>query len=368
MTHKKNGLPNRRDFLKGTFAVVLGLGFSRNSQSDFPGDLVSFRTTYGKKGGMPQRRLGKTDKMVSVLSAGGYHIGRMHDEHYAVRMIHTAIDEGVNFFDSAWSYNKGDSERRLGKALKDRRDKAFIMTKSRGRDMATASNELHESLRRLQTDHIDLWQFHDVQTFEDVDAIFRKGGAIEAALLAKKAGKILHVGFTGHRNPEVQVKTIQKYHQLIETVQIPVNLIDPHYLSFVRQVIPEAVKYDIGILAMKTVANGILLEDNVATIKECLCFAWNQPVSTLVSGMDSIEQLKENATYAQQFTNLSETDQSQLLARTELLEESKEFYKHPPIIGVFILPTPCINASFFLAFTKFYGKILFAFRKTLRKK
>ena len=330
MTRKKNGFINRRDFLKGTFAIALGLGFSKNSQRDFHGDVVSSTTTHEKKEGVPQRRLGKTEKMISMLSLGGYHIGRMHDEHYAVRMIHTAIDEGVNFFDSAWSYNKGDSERRLGKALKDRRDKAFIMTKSRGRDMVTASNELHESLRRLQTDHIDLWQFHDVQTIEDVDAIFRKGGAIEAALLAKKAGKILHVGFTGHRNPEVHVKTIQKYHQFIETVQMPVNLIDPHYLSFVRQVIPEAVKFDIGILGMKTVANGILLEDNVATIKECLYFSWNQPVSSLVSGMDSIEQLKENVTYAQQFTNLSETDQSQLLARTEPFGGiKKEFYKYP---------------------------------------
>ncbi|MCF6154902.1 MAG: aldo/keto reductase [Candidatus Brocadia sp.] len=330
MAFMKNNFTNRRNFLKGTFTVALGLGFTKNLHHGFPVDMVSFATTDDKNEGVPKRRLGKTEKMVSILCAGGYHIGRMRDERYAIRMIHAALDEGVNFFDSAWSYNNGDSERRLGTALKDRRDKAFIMTKSRRRDKTGAMNELHESLKRLQTDYLDLWQFHDVQTVEDADAIFRNGGAIEAALQAKKEGKILHVGFTGHRNPAVLAKAIQRHHNSIETVQIPVNLVDPHYLSFVRQVIPEAVKYDIGILAMKTTANGTLLEDKVATVKECLYFAWSQHVSTLVSGMDSIEQLKENVSFAHQFKTLSEKDQSKLLARTEPFGGiEREFYKHP---------------------------------------
>ena len=330
MTCKKNKLINRRDFLKGTFAVAFGLGFTKNLDTLLHGGIVSPTLTNEKEEAMPKRRLGKTKEMVSMLCAGGYHIGRMQDEHYAIRMIHAAIDEGANFFDSAWSYNNGDSEKRLGKALKDRRDKAFIMTKTRERDMAAAFNELHESLRRLQTDHLDLWQFHDLQTMEDVETIFNEGGAIEAALQAKKEGKILYVGFTGHRNPEVLFKAIQQHHHLIETVQMPVNLVDPHYLSFVQQVIPEAVRHDIGILAMKTTANGVLLEDNVATIKECLYFAWNQPISTLVSGMDSIEQLKENITLAHLFKKLSEKDQSKLLARTEPFGGIEtEFYKHP---------------------------------------
>lgn len=330
MARKKNNVTNRRDFLKGAFAITLGLGFPKDMRTDMSGDPVSITQPDEKDKGVPKRRLGKTNMMVSILCAGGYHIGRMQDERYAVRMVHAALDEGVDFFDSAWSYNNGDSESRLGKALKDRRDKAFVMTKTRGRDRITAMNELHESLKRLQTDHIDLWQFHDVQTVEDVDAIFREGGAIETALQAKKEGNVLHVGFTGHRNPAVLVKVIQKYHDIVETVQMPVNLVDPHYLSFVRKVIPEAVKYDIGILAMKTTANGILLEDNVATVKECLYFAWSQPFSTVVSGMDSIEQLKENVTFAHQFKHLSEKDQSRLLARTEPFGGVKrEFYKHP---------------------------------------
>lgn len=330
MTLKKDTFTNRRDFLKSSFAITFGLGFTRSWYDNFHGSLVSSLLATEKEEGMPKRRLGKTEKMVSMLCAGGYHIGRMRDERYAISMIHAAIDEGVNFFDSAWSYNNGDSEKRLGKALKGRREKTFIMTKSRGRDMATASTELHESLRRLQTDHVDLWQFHDVQTIEDVDAIFREGGAIEAALQAKKEGRVIHVGFTGHRNPKALVRVIQKHHHLIETVQLPVNLVDPHYLSFVQQVIPEAIQRDIGILAMKTTANGVLLEDKVATIKECLYYAWNQPVSTLVSGMDSIEQLKENVTFAQQFRNFSEREQSQLLARTEPFGGiEREFYKHP---------------------------------------
>ncbi|MEP9410471.1 MAG: aldo/keto reductase [Candidatus Brocadia sp.] len=330
MAPVKNNFTNRRDFLKGTFAIAFGAGFTKNLPKNFPLVFISSPASHDNEEGMPKRRLGKTNMMVSILCAGGYHIGRMRDERYAIRTIHTALDEGINFFDSAWSYNNGDSERRLGKALKDRRNKAFIMTKSRGRDKITATNELHESLKRLQTDYLDLWQFHDVQTMEDVNAIFGKGGALEAALQAKKEGKILHVGATGHRNPEALVKTIQKYRHIIETVQMPVNPVDPHYLSFIRQVIPEAVKYDIGILAMKTTANGILLEDKVATVKECLYFAWSQPVSTLVSGMDSIEQLKENVTLARQFKNLPEKDQSQLLVRTEPFGGiGREFYKHP---------------------------------------
>ena len=140
MTLKKNNFTNRRDFLKGTFAITLGLGFTKNLHNGFPVDLVSSTTTDDADEGMPKRRLGKTDKMVSILCAGGYHIGRMQDERYAIRMIHAALNEGVNFFDSAWSYNNGDSERRLGKALKDRRDKALNMTKTRGRDRVTALN------------------------------------------------------------------------------------------------------------------------------------------------------------------------------------------------------------------------------------
>ena len=330
MALENDKLTNRRDFLKGSFAVAFGLNFPESINTMFPGEMVSSPSEAGKGGGVPKRRLGKTEGMVSMLCVGGYHIGRMKDEHYAIRMIHAALDEGVNFFDSAWSYNNGDSEIRLGKELKDRRDRAFIMTKTRARDRVTASKELNESLQRLQTDCLDLWQFHDLQTMEDVESIFNKGGAVEVAINAKKEGKIRHVGFTGHRNPEALVNVIQKYHHLLETVQMPINLVDPHYLSFIQLVIPEAVKYDIGILGMKTTANGVLLEDKVATIKECLHYAWSQSISTLVSGMDSIEQLKENVSYAQQFEKLSGKDQSMLLARTEPFCGIKtEFYKHP---------------------------------------
>lgn len=249
MALENDKLTNRRDFLKGSFAVAFGLNFPESINTMFPGEKVSSPSEARKGGGMPKRRLGKTEGMVSMLCVGGYHIGRMKDEHYAIRMIHAALDEGVNFFDSAWSYNDGDSEIRLGKALKDRRDRAFIMTKTRARDSVTASKELHESLRRLQTDCLDLWQFHDLQTMEDVESIFNKGGAIEVAIKAKK---------------------------------------------------------------------------------ECLYYAWSQSISTLVSGMDSMEQLKENVSYAQQFEKLSGKDQSMLLARTEPFCGIKtEFYKHP---------------------------------------
>lgn len=330
MNSGENIPTSRRDFLKEIFSITFGLGFTKNFNNIFSMGAVCSDTIHEKKDGVPKRRLGKTDKMVSMLCVGGYHIGRMRDESYATRMVHAAIDEGINFFDSAWSYNNGDSERRLGNALKNRRDKAFLMTKTRARDSAGALTELHDSLRRLQTDYIDLWQFHDLQTPEDVETIFNKGGAADASLQAKKQGKILHVGFTGHRNPEVHVKAIQKYHHIIETVQLPVNLVDPHYLSFTDLVIPEAIKHDVGILAMKTTANGVLIEDKVATIRECLCFAWSQPVSTLVSGMDSIEQLKENITVAKQFKKIPEKGQSQLLVRTGSFGGIKtEFYKHP---------------------------------------
>lgn len=328
----RNNFTNRRNFLKGTFTIALNLGLTKNFNDMFRKNPESPVLINEKNDGVPVRRLGKTGQMVSMLCVGGYHIGRMKDERYAIRMVQAALDAGVNFFDSAWSYNDGESDRRLGKALKDRRDKAFIMTKSRGRDKATASKELHESLERLQTDYLDLWQFHDLQTWKDAEKIFHKDGAIEAATQARKEGKVRYIGFTGHRDPEVHFQTIQKYHNLIETVQLPVNPVDPHYLSFVRQVTPEAIKHDIGILAMKTTANGVLLEDKVTTIQECLYFAWSQPISTLVSGMDSIEQLKENVALAQRFEGLSEKDQALLLARTAPFGGiEREFYKHPSV-------------------------------------
>ncbi|MCF6158218.1 MAG: aldo/keto reductase [wastewater metagenome] len=326
MFFKKDKTSTRRHFLKDTITFAAGLCFAENLTAIIPKEL----TSSVRETGVPKRRLGKTEAVVSMLCVGGYHIGRMRDENYATRMVHAALDEGANFFDSAWCYNDGMSEQRLGKALKNRRDKAFVMTKNHGRDIDTTLYQLHQSLNRLQTDYIDLLQFHNLQTTEEAESIFREGGAIEAVLQAKKEGKVRYVGFTGHRNPEVHVKIIQRYHHLIDTVQMPVNLVDPHYLSFIRHVIPEAIKHDIGILAMKTIANGILLKDQVATIKECLYFAWNQPISTLVSGMDSIEQMKENANLARQFERLSEEDQSILLARTApFCGIEREFYKHP---------------------------------------
>ncbi|MGH9862120.1 MAG: aldo/keto reductase [Candidatus Acidiferrales bacterium] len=307
----------RRTFLQGWLALA-GLGLAG------PRGLSAAEALH-------RRRLGKTNLQVTILGLPGWHVGRMRDQSAALDMIHRALDLGINFFDSAPSYLTGESERRLGKGLRGQRDKIILMTKTLARTKSAALAELDASLRRLQTDYLDLWQFHALGSPEDVDTVWGPGGALEAALEARQAGKIRHFGFTGHRNARVHLKAVTEHHDQMETVQMPINPVDPHYESFIRLVLPEAVKHGLGVIAMKTVANGTLVADRAATAEECHRFAWSQEgVSTLVAGMDTPAQLEENFQQALRFTPYSAAEQAALLERTRPFAGIRtETYKHP---------------------------------------
>ncbi len=268
------------------------------------------------RNGIPYRRLGKTGLEISVLTIGGSAIGvdRLSEQE-SIRMMRTAIDEGINFFDNAWHYHGGRSEERMGKALRDGyRDKVILMTKHHGRTPAHARNHLEDSLRRLQTDVIDVWQFHELDEKWEVDAIY-ESGVLDFALQAKEEGKIKHIGFTGHYRPAIHLEMIHRGFDW-ETVQMPVNVLDQHYLSFSKNVLPEAVERDIGVIAMKTLGGGRLHQEGIVTPEEALRFALTLPVSTVCSGMQSMEMLTENIETVRNFEPMSEQEIEDLLKRT----------------------------------------------------
>src|SRR6266436_4282783 len=224
---------------------------------------------------MLYRTLGSTDEEVSAIGLGGWHLGlKQVDEQLSIRIVRRAIDRGINFMDNCWDYNDGASEIRMGDALRDGyRNRAFLMTKVDGRSKGEATRQLEESLRRLQTDCIDLVQHHEILRYEDPHRIFDEDGANAALVQARKAGKLRYIGFTGHKDPRIHLYMLEvaKEHGFkFDTVQMPLNLMDAHYRSFAREVVPELVTRDIGILGMKSMANGILLKSNTVTPLECL--------------------------------------------------------------------------------------------------
>jgi predicted aldo/keto reductase-like oxidoreductase len=266
--------------------------------------------------GIPTRPLGGTGLKVSLLGLGGHHIGQIKDDAESVRLIRRAIDMGVTFLDNAWEYHNGRSEDLMGKALADGyRNKVVLMTKHHGRDKKTAMEHLEDSLRRLQTDVIDLWQFHEVVYDKDPEMIFAVGGGIEAADQAKKQGKVRFIGFTGHRDPLLHLKMLA-YGYPWDAVQMPMNVLDPHYKSFQAHVLPVLVRRNIGVIAMKTMGSGFVLRAKVATPEEALQYVWSQPVSTIVSGMQSLQLLEANVALARGFRPMSSQEQTALLART----------------------------------------------------
>ena len=267
-------------------------------------------------GPIPQRVLGKTKQKVSMLCLGGYHSRLIKDDLEAVRFIRTAIDMGVTFLDNAWEYHKGGSEELYGKALRDGyRDKVFLMTKTTGRSKQAALKQLDDSLRRMKVDVIDLWQAHQVVEKDEPARILAKGGAIEAFDQARKAGKVRFIGFTGHRHPELLMQMLESGYPW-DTVQMPINVLDPHFRSFSKTVLPAAVKKGLGIIAMKSLAFGGIVKRKVVTPREALVYALSQPVSTLCSGMDKLEYLKHNAQVAAEFKPFTAKEQATLLART----------------------------------------------------
>jgi aryl-alcohol dehydrogenase-like predicted oxidoreductase len=306
---------DRRDFLKTAAAatVVTSLGKQRSYGTD------SF----------PYRTLGHTGEKVSLIGLGGYHLGQQSDEQESIRIIRTGLDNGINFLDNCWDYNGGVSEERMGKALRDGyRQKAFLMTKIDGQTKKAAEQQLDESLRRLQTDHIDLLQFHEVIRETDPARIFGAGGSLEAALAAKKAGKTRYIGFTGHKSPDIHLKMLETaftHNFTFDSVQMPLNVMDAHFDSFERKVLPVLVKHNIGVLGMKPMGDSIILKSKTATPVECLHYAMNLPTSVVITGCDSMQILQQALDAARSFKPMSKDEVAQLLARTSSAAGKGEF-------------------------------------------
>jgi predicted aldo/keto reductase-like oxidoreductase len=302
-----------------------------------------------RSGGMQYRTLGRTGAKVSLIGVGGYHIGQPKDPRDGIAIIRGAIDNGVTFMDNSWDYHLGDSEIRMGKALRDGyRDKVFLMTKVDGRTRWTVDWQLDESLKRLQTDHVDLLQIHEVIRDNDPDRVFGKDGAIEALIAAKKSGKIRFFGFSGHKTPAMLLKMIRladQYGVTFDTVQMPLNVMDAHYDSFEKKVLPVLVKDEIGVLGMKPMGDHIILDSKTVTPVECLHYSMNLPTSVVITGCDSMQILEQALSAARNFHPMTSDEVASLLAKTaqaaqagkyELYKTSHTFdgtYQNPQWLG-----------------------------------
>jgi aryl-alcohol dehydrogenase-like predicted oxidoreductase len=279
---------------------------------------------------IPYRILGRTGEKVSAIGLGGWHIGFADvDEQVSVRIIRAAIDGGINFMDNSWDYNEGRSETRMGKALRDGyRKKVFLMTKIDGRSRKEAARQLEESLRRLQTDCIDLVQHHEILRYEDPHRIFDEEGAQAALVQAQKEGKLRYIGFTGHKDPHIHLHTLEVAEQngfTFDAVQMPLNVMDAHYRSFEKLVLPELTRQNIGVLGMKSLGNGLILKSELVSAKECLQYALNLPTSVVITGMESMERLEQALEVARSFRPMSEEERKALLRKTENAARRGEF-------------------------------------------
>ncbi len=271
--------------------------------------------------GMIYRNLGKTGERVSAIGLGGFHIGMQSDPEESIRIIRTAVDHGITFMDNCWDYNDGESEKRMGRALRDGyRQKVFLMTKFDGRTKAAAARQIDESLARLETDRVDLMQYHENIRLEDPDRFFASGGPLEALMAAKQAGKIRYIGFTGHKDPVVHLRMLDQAKQHgfhFDTCQMPLNVMDAHFRSFVHQVVPRLVEQGIGVLGMKPLGSGEVLRAKVVTPIECLHYALNLPTSVVINGCDSVDRVHQALEAVRSFKPLSDAEVAALLARTK---------------------------------------------------
>ena len=319
----------RRDFIK-TATTAAGMAVSRSLFPSVAHADTSENSSGENSSEMIYRTLGQTGERVSALGLGGYHIGKpeLTDEE-SIRIIRTALDRGMNFLDNCWDYNGGVSEIRMGKALHDGyRQKAFLMTKIDGRTKESAAQQIDESLRRLQTDHVDLMQFHEVIRLEDPDRIFAQGGAMEAMLAAKQAGKVRYIGFTGHKDPYVHLRMLEmaRAHNFhFDAVQMPLNVMDAHFRSFEQQVVPVLVKEKIGVLGMKAFGDHFILSSNTVQPIDCLHYCLNLPVSVQITGIDSGQILDQAFEAAKTFRPMSEQQVAELRERTRQAGAAGEF-------------------------------------------
>ena len=275
-----------------------------------------------RKGEMLYRTLGRTGETVSAIGMGGFHIAQHGlTEKQSIRLVRSAIDRGITFMDNSWDYNEGQSEVRMGKALKDGyRQKVFLMTKIDGRTKDVAARQIETCLKRLRTDHIDLIQHHEIIRFDDPDRIFAKGGAMEAVVAAKTAGKIRFIGFTGHKDPHIHLymlKVAAEHGFHFDTAQMPLNVMDAHYRSFGKMVLPELVKQQIGVLGMKSMGDGVILKSKIVTPIECLHFELSLPTSVVITGIDKPKILDQAFEAAKTFQPMTRTQIARLLQKTK---------------------------------------------------
>jgi predicted aldo/keto reductase-like oxidoreductase len=305
-----NGIDSR-NFIGGLAMLSLTAGGSTN--------LDGGNSTSSNE--IPYRTLGKTGEKVSCIGLGGFHLGKSQlEEADAIKLFQSAIDRGINFSDNAWDYNQGESERRVGKALKGRREKVFVMTKYDGRTKVSALKQLDESLQRLQVDHVDLWQFHENIRLEDPDRFFANGGAREAVEQAKQAGKIRYAGFTGHKDPSVHLRMLEladKNKFVFDTVQMPLNVMDAHFRSFEKQVLPVLVKKEIGVLGMKPMGDGKILTSKSVSALQCLQYALKLPTSVVITGIDSFPILDQAFEAAGTYDKVTQAQIDEILRNTQ---------------------------------------------------
>lgn len=335
---------DRREFLKGSLAAG-GLAAAGNlfdiptAMADTPkGQPVPNEEVVGqipakaaanlptttqpgeRRGEMLYRTLGATGQMVSLLGLGGWHVGSAASEQDAIRLVHTAIDRGVTFMDNSWDYHDGKSEVWMGKALADGyRQKVFLMTKEDSRTKKVAAQQIDQSLKRLGVDHIDLMQVHEVIRMEDPDRVFAENGAIHALIAARKAGKIRYIGFTGHKDPYIHLRmlaTAKANDFRFDTVQMPLNVMDAHFRSFAHEVLPVALKDNMGILGMKSMGSGSIVESGLVTPAQCLHYAMTLPTSVVINGISNMEQLDQGLQAVKTFKPMSHEQLAMLLQKT----------------------------------------------------
>jgi aryl-alcohol dehydrogenase-like predicted oxidoreductase len=308
--------PARRDFLKAAGTALAGGAAAAQE---------------GAKGGLPRRPFGKTGVAVSILGMGGHHLGEPKDVEEVIRLVHAAIDGGITFFDNCWEYYNGRTENWLGRALEGKRDQVFLMTKvcTHGRGADLARKMLDESLRRLRTDHLDLWQIHGVSFDNDPELAYAKGGVLEALDEAKKAGKVRFVGFTGHKDPDIHLKMIQMGYPF-DAVQMPLNCCDGTFRSFEKVVLPEAAKRGLAVLGMKSLGGtASMVKKGLVKAEEALRYAMSLPVTTTIAGIDSMQVLEQNLKIARDFKPYSAEELEALRQRCakEAADGRHELYK-----------------------------------------
>lgn len=269
---------------------------------------------------MKHRMLGNTGELVSMIGVGGFHLSKPDAPQVAIDIVRTALDRGINFLDNSWDYADGESERRMGNALRGGyREKAFLMTKFDGRTAKSATQQLDESLRRLQTDYVDLLQIHEVIRMDDPERVFALDGAIEAVLRAREQGKLRYVGFTGHKSPHIHKHMLEladKHGFRFDTIQMPLNVMDAHYDSFEQIVLPIAVQKQMGVLGMKPMGDPFILDSKTVSAPECLRYAMSLPVSVTITGIDSMSVLQQALDVAEGFEPLTSVERAALVART----------------------------------------------------